>query len=71
MEFIRAMKDLVADDWPAFVYILIATGFSIRFLQERRAEAQMVRQIGENLRSEITSRLDRIEDSLRRRDGPE
>jgi len=66
--FFVALRDVIADNWPAFVYILITTGFSIRFLYERRAEAQIVRDIGENLRREITSRLDRIEDSLRSRD---
>ena len=51
----------VSDNWPAFLYILVATGFSIRFLSERRAETRVLRQMGEELHQTICIRLDRIE----------
>jgi len=61
------VTETIVDNWPALVYIGIATGFSLGFLRERRAETRMVRELGESLKSEITSRLDKIESSLRSR----
>lgn len=51
----------ISDNWPAFLYILIATGFSICFLRERRAETRALRRIGDGLQESINARFDRLE----------
>jgi hypothetical protein len=51
----------IADNWPAFLYILMSLGFSFFFFRQRRAETQLVRQIGEGIQEEIRTRLDRLE----------
>ena len=51
----------VSDNWPAFLYIAVMTGFSIRFLCERRAEARILKKLGEELHATIHTRFDRLE----------
>jgi len=51
----------IADNWPAFVYILMTIGFSFFFFRERRAEARLLRQMGEGIHENIRSRFDRLE----------
>jgi hypothetical protein len=54
----------LSDNWPAFTYILVMTAFSIRFLQERREEARIVKRIGDEVQAEFRLRFDRIEELL-------
>jgi hypothetical protein len=51
----------LADNWPAFLYILATTVFSICFLRERRAEARVMKEIGIDLQESIRARFDRLE----------
>ncbi len=61
----------VSDNWPAFLYISVMTGFSIRFLCERRAEARILRKLGDALHLTIHTRFDRLEDLIRQSNGAE
>jgi len=68
------LQDIVAevsDNWPAFSYLLLMTGFSIRFLCERRAETRLLKQVSEELRETICLRLDRLEYLIRYADSEE
>ena len=51
----------VADNWPAFVYIMMTLVFSFLFFRQRRRETRLVREIGEGIRESICSRLDHLE----------
>jgi hypothetical protein len=51
----------ISDNWPAFLYIAVTTGFSIRFLCERRAETRVLKQLGEQLHETMCIRFDRLE----------
>lgn len=53
--------DEIADNWPAFVYILLTLGFSICFLRERRRETRLLRDMGERMNEGIRVRFDRME----------
>ncbi len=61
----------ISDNWPAFLYIAVMSGFSIRFLCERRAETRMLKKLGEELHSTIHTRFDRLEYLVRRSSGTE
>src|ERR1700735_1717661 len=43
----------LADNWPAFVYIVLMLGFSILFLRERRAEAKVLKELSRALEERI------------------
>ena len=58
---IRAITSEVADNWPAFLYIAIASGFSICFLRERRAETRILKKMGAGLEECVRLRFDRLE----------
>jgi hypothetical protein len=51
----------VSDNWPAFLYIAVMTGFSVRFLCERRAETRTLKKLGDELHATVHARFDRLE----------
>lgn len=58
---IQDLVSTVTDNWPAFLYIAMATGFSVCFLRERRAETRILKQMGAGLEECIRARFDRLE----------
>ena len=63
--FIQDITSEVSDNWPAFLYILVMTAFSLRFLSERRAEARILKSLGNELHATIHTRFDHLEDLFR------
>lgn len=57
----RDISGEIADNWPAFIYILMMVGFSVLFFRERLTEARDIRQMGERLQESILARFDRLE----------
>ena len=55
----------IADNWPAFVYIILMCISSVVFLRERRAEAQLLKQASANIQEQIGLRFDRLENMIR------
>ena len=51
----------LSDNWPAFLYIAVATAFSIRFLYERRAETRLLKEFADSLQASVDARFDRLE----------
>ncbi len=54
-----------AENWPAFLYILMTCVFSIFFLRERRSETHLLKQIGRGLEDSLLARFDRLEQMVR------
>ena len=68
MPSVQDVVNEVADNWPAFVYILLMLGFSICFLRERRRETRVLREMGERMQEGIRLRFDRLEQLVRESD---
>ena len=64
--FIESAMNELADNWPAFVYIVMTIVFSFLFLRQRRAETRLVKEIAEQLQQSIGTRFDHLERILRR-----
>jgi hypothetical protein len=58
---IQEAANELADNWPAFVYILLTIVFSFLFLRQRRAEARIVKEIGDQVQEAIRTRFDHLE----------
>jgi hypothetical protein len=63
--FIQDISAEISDNWPAFLYIAVMAGFSIRFLSERRAETRVLKRLGAELHETIQVRFDRLEEMIR------
>ncbi len=59
--FTQEIAAELSDNWPAFLYIAVMTGFSIRFLYERRAETRVLRQLSDQVHETMRARFDRLE----------
>lgn len=55
----------IADNWPAFVYIVLMCISSVVFLRERRAEARILKQASANIQEQIRLRFDHLENLIR------
>lgn len=62
--FTQAAISEIADNWPAFVYILVTTGFSLAFLRERRQETRILKSTAESLQLTIDKRFSKLENLL-------
>ena len=62
---IQDLSSELADNWPAFTYILMTLVFSVCFFRERRAEKRLVQEISEGIQDDIRSRFDRLERLVR------
>ncbi len=62
---ISSIRSEVADNWPAFVYIMLMIAFSLCFFRDRRAEVRLARQISEGIQADIRARFDRLESLVR------
>ena len=62
---IQQISAEIADNWPAFTYILLTVAFSIRFFSDRRAETRILRKLGDELHATIHARFDRLEEMVR------
>lgn len=63
---VRDVSAQIADNWPAFVYILLMVAFSICFFIENRAEALQRMEMSERLHDHIRERFDRLETLIRK-----
>ncbi len=55
----------IADNWPAFLYIAMTSGFSILFLRERRTETRVLRYRARRLDERIQKRFVALERLIR------
>jgi len=62
--FTQAAISEIADNWPAFVYIMLTTGFSVAFLKERRRETRVLKSTAESLQLTFDKRFSRLESLL-------
>lgn len=61
MGTIQDITGELADNWPAFLYIMMISVFSIFFFRERRAERRLARQIGEAIQKDMRARFEHLE----------
>jgi hypothetical protein len=54
----------LADNWLAFLYIVMTCVFSIYFLRERRLETRLLKEASDRLQKQINARFDRFEAML-------